>query len=629
MMQFIRSQVAGIFAKLLFLLLIASFAVWGIGDIFTSDRGGQAVIEVDDVKFSEVEVYNRYQRSRASLRLGNDLPDALVDTLIQQVTDSLVEEGLYTAEAANMGIVITDDMVAAQIRQTAAFKDQFGQFDSNLFRRALGNAGLSEEGYLAALKSELLRQQLADAVIAGVRLPSPLTKALFAFREEKRKARIVTVETTAQKVPTPSDAALQSFYDSRKDEFKSPDFRSVSYLRLAPEDFASEIAVTDAALNEAYQDQLDRFTTPAKRVVDQALFDSLEDANTAAKRITEGGDFEKTVNDVGGSAETFLSLGEVIKQDLPNVAQEAVFSLPLNAVTQPIETPFGWHLFRVTAITDGSVKAFAEVSDGLKNDIQMAGALDALFELANGLEDLLAGGATIEEAASELNLRPQSIAAVNANGQDSTGRQVDGIDDRFIQTAFATESGTQSALIEGDRDTYFVLRVDGVTPAAIQPLSAVKEAVTAAWTATAKSDAARARGEKIIAAVKAGQTLEQAASAENLTVENLPAFDRQGQRLRAGLPADLAVLAFELTGTEINQTEDENSVAVVQLVSVIAADPDKNKDSLEALNARLLADASRDALDLYVASLRNDHAVSVNDRVIRNRILGIAPVSAN
>jgi hypothetical protein len=95
------------------------------------------------------------------------------------------------------------------------------------------------------------------------------------------------------------------------------------------------------------------------------------------------------------------------------------------------------------------------------------------------------------------------------------------------------------------------------------------------------------------------------------------------------LQADLAVLAFELTGTEINQTEDENSVAVVQLVSVIAADPDKNKDSLEALNARLIADASRDALDLYVASLRNDHAVSVNDRVIRNRILGIAPVSAN
>ena len=51
MMQFIRSQVAGIFAKLLFLLLIASFAVWGIGDIFTGDRGGQAVIEIDPIFF--------------------------------------------------------------------------------------------------------------------------------------------------------------------------------------------------------------------------------------------------------------------------------------------------------------------------------------------------------------------------------------------------------------------------------------------------------------------------------------------------------------------------------------------------------------------------------------------------
>jgi peptidyl-prolyl cis-trans isomerase D len=622
MMQFIRSQVAGIFAKLLFLLLIASFAVWGIGDIFTGDRGGQAVIEIDEIRFTEVEVYNQYQRSRSSLRLGSDLPDELASTLIQQVTDSLVEEGLYQAEAANMGIIITDAMVAEQIRQTASFKDQFGNFDPNIFQRALLNAGLDEAIYIRALKTELLRQQIADAVIAGVRMPSPLTKALFAYHEERRTAQVVKITTADQNVSTPSDAKLQEFYNARQEEFKSPDYRSVTYLQLKPEDFADEIAVTEVELEETYQDQLDQFTTPPTRTVDQALFDSLDNAKAAAKRIAEGGDFENTANDVAGNSTTYLSLGEIIPSDLPEVAQTPVFALALNAVSQPIETAFGWHLFKVTAITAGSVKPLTEVKAQIKREIQMSRALDTLFELANGLEDLLAGGATIEEAASELNLRPQSIAAIDPTGQDSTGRPVGDIDKRFIDTVFATETGTQSALIEDQQNSYFVLRVDGVTPAAVQPLSSVKQAVTEAWTATAKADAARALGEKIIAAVKAGQSLQQVADANNLSVDTLRAFNRQGDALPSGLPGDLPNLAFELTGTQIDQTEDDDSVAVLQLVSVIPANSDKNKDTLEALSANLMAKISRDTLDLYVASLRSNHNVRINRRVIEDSILG-------
>ena len=90
----------------------------------------------------------------------------------------------------------------------------------------------------------------------------------------------------------------------------------------------------------------------------------------------------------------------------------------------------------------------------------------------------------------------------------------------------------------------------------------------------------------------------------------------------SGLPGDLPNLAFELTGTQIDQTEDDNSVAVLQLVSVIPANSDKNKDTLEALSANLMAKISRDTLDLYVASLRSNHNVRINRRVIEDSILG-------
>ena len=622
MLQFIRSQVAGIFAKVLFFLLIASFAVWGIGDIFTGDRGGQAVIEVDDVRITGVEVEAQYRRARNAMSLPVDLPDGLIDTVIDQVVEGMVEESLFAAEANALGITVSDAMIAARIRETPAFRDQLGNFDPNAFQRALLNANLSEEGFVTILRTEMLRQQLAEAVLAGVRVPSPVTQALYAFRTEKRRAKATLIKTADQKVSAPTPGELDRFYSDRKVDFKAPEYRALTYLVLAPEDLADEIGVGAAAVEEEYQTRLDEFTTRARRTVEQALFDDQATANKVAAKIAEGVAFAAAVKAVTAGATEVLSLGQVVAQDLPESAQAPVFALTAGTVSAPIESAFGWHLFNVLEASEGSVKPLAEVRDQLKRDVQMARALDALFEMANGLEDLLAGGATVEEAARELNLAPSKINAVDAQGglPVGAGGTAPTLGSQFLATAFQTEVGAQSDLIEDAGNRYFILRVDGVTPAAVQPLAVVKSEVTAAWRAESQRQAAEAIAARVEKAIAGGQDFDAAAAAENLSVTKITEFARTGEGLPSGLPADFAEVVFELTGDALGQSADDAQVAVVQLTGVVPAAPEKNQEAVDALAEQLTGEVARDALELFIAGLRQSRDVSIDRAAIDARI---------
>ncbi|MGB1007457.1 MAG: peptidyl-prolyl cis-trans isomerase, partial [Thalassobaculaceae bacterium] len=276
----------------------------------------------------------------------------------------------------------------------------------------------------------------------------------------------------------------------------------------------------------------------------------------------------------------------------------------------------------VLEANEGSVKPLAEVRAQLKRDVQMARALDALFELANGMEDLLAGGATVEEAARELNLNPSKIDAIDAQGglPAGTGGTAPALGGQFLTTAFQTEVGAQSDLIEDDGNRYFILRVDGVTPAAVQPLAAVESEVAAAWRAEAQLKAAEAIAGRIEKAIAGGQNFAAAVTAENLTVTEVAAFTRAGEGLPSGLPAEFAEVVFELKGDAIGQSADDAQVAVVRLTGVVPADPEKDQEAIDALADQLTGEVARDALQLFVAGLRQSREVSIDRAAIDARI---------
>ena len=176
---------------------------------------------------------------------------------------------------------------------------------------------------------------------------------------------------------------------------------------------------------------------------------------------------------------------------LPEIAGPA-FAAADGAVVGPVKTVLGWQLAKLVKIEPGKPAVLAEVHDEIAKQLANRQASDQLVEVANQLDDALAGGASLEEAAKKLGLPLQTVADVARNGEGLDGKPIADLvgTPQLLPVAFSTDPGQTSSQIDDGANGYFILRVDQVTPPALRPLDQVKAKVLADWQAEARDKAA-------------------------------------------------------------------------------------------------------------------------------------------
>src|SRR5262249_37351038 len=144
-----------------------------------------------------------------------------------------------------------------------------------------------------------------------------------------------------------------------------------------------------------------------------------------------------------------VSMGKIQSSGLFEAAAGPVFTLKEGGVTDPIQSPFGWHIFRVTAIYPASTASFDEMRPTLEKDLKQHAGDDALNKLANTLEDDLAGGNGLQNTARELGLKVTTLPAINRQGETAEGGKPQAVPsfDKFIDTVFKTDEKTDSPLM--------------------------------------------------------------------------------------------------------------------------------------------------------------------------------------
>ncbi|WP_420404932.1 peptidyl-prolyl cis-trans isomerase [Nisaea sp.] len=615
MLQMIRSRVTSIFVKGLFVLLIASFAVWGIGDIFLGSPTGKAAIEVGDVEITTAEVLDEFERVRRTMGLQMTAEEAAQIGVLEQVMNDLANRALFMAESGELGLAVGEDMVKQRIAEMPAFRDQSGKFNPDMFRQALFRAQLSEAGFVTLLREEIRRDQILNAVTAGLAAPEIQANTYYRYRNERREAKLVTLDAASLPEPAaPTESEIDSFYNENKERYRAPEYRTATVLSLTPDALAEEIEVSDSRLSEAYEARLGEFQTAGRRAVDQIFLADKETAEKAAAALGEGQAFEKVAEDVAGMSPDSLSLGSVTRADLEGTAlADAVFDAELNLPTAPVESDLGWHIFRVTEIVPESTQSFDEVKEILKRDIAQNDALDRIYEIANQIEDSLAAGDTIEEAAKAAELNAVTLQDVDRQGRGMDDMEVGGIaaDPGFRTTLFSTPLNEQSQLEETADGGYFILRVDGITEAAVRPLADVKEQVVADLLAERRADANLKRAQNLVQEAASGG-LVAAAEKAGYDTRDLAPFTRTGDGLPDGLPADVAEIAFDLKIGDIGMSEDLTQIHIAELTAIKDADADSTGDAIAPLAGQVRAGMAADAVELLVAALRGSHSVSIN-----------------
>ena len=622
MLTAIRTHTKSLVVKILAGLLVVSFAVWGIEDMFTlATSSASPIFEVGSLEGDEDVIRDEVRRQIRRLRpmFGNQftVDQAKALGIVESVVQRQIDDTALRLASQGMGIEISDDLVSKEIRNTPGFQ-AFGSFDQARFQRFLNENLMTEARYIAAIRGELSNNQLLDSFTSKT-APKMLVDSVYRHRQEKRIAETIVVsDSTQQKISEPDQPTLIGYHKDKASLFTAPEYRALSVVRLDAADLAGEILVANNEVKEAYEARVDEFTTPETRNVKQMIVAEEADAKRASEALSQGRDFAAVAMEIAKMDATAIDLGRVGRADMPfPELTDAVFVLKSGESSAPQKSPLGWHVFSVNGIQLGGTKTFDGVKDRLTKDIAMEKAIDSLFELANKLEDSLGGGATLEETASQLNLKVVKFDAVDRSGKGKDSKPISNLPGGdFIGIAFSTEEGAESPLSETGNDGYFVLRVDGITAPVLKPLDTIKAEVIQAWKDEKRAEKSKQAATAIVARVNSGTLLNAIASEMGLEIMTSPALTRQPGKNSGGLPQPLVDKIFSLSKGEAAMARSGSGYAVGRLKEVTTAVPAADKEGLDKISDQLGLALQEDIFTQLAGGLRDRYGVTVNRQAI-------------
>lgn len=624
MLDILRKSAGTWVAKILFGLLILSFGVWGIGDVIRGGGDQTAAITVGDIEVGPRYLRQQFDQRVERLRqvLGEDLTTEQARQMgfLEATVQEVVTSTTLDMAAKDMSIGVSEDALRQSLRDTQAFQTQDGQFSPDLFRRVLAANNLTEERYLGLLRGDIARQRLAAALATGA-APEPLVDRLFSYRQESRTAEVLRIDAAKLTVEEePEETALRDIYDAQITRFTAPEYRRGKAILLRQENLLDRVEVSDQAIEEFYNANPQRFTTTETRDVSQVIVDSQEIATEVARLASEGASLSEAAQQAGAPAP--LETGAVARDGLPAEAAEAVFETEVGNVTQPVASPLGWHVFRVNEVLPGSEQPLSEVRDAIRTEIARERAVDVLYEESANLDDALGGGATLEEAAQQLDLPLIDIPAVDIDSQTVDGQPADlpegEAGQTIVQTLFDLEQGLDSRLREIPGG-YVVVRVDEVTPPQPRPFETVRDTVRNVWLSQKRQEQAEALAEELTEAAGGPRTMQSLAEGNDaVTLERVPGITRAAARQgRVSLPTTLVNRVFDLTPGQTASAGTQNGAAVVRLAEVSEADPAAQQQARDDLAQSLRAQVGQDLLRQAVTAFGERYGVQINDSAIQ------------
>ena len=610
-------------------LLAGSFAIWGINDIFRGfGRAGLAKIGDAEISIDRFKQNYQDRLQQISREIGRPLPADRASALglDRQVLGEMIAQAGLDQRVHQMGLGLSDADIARRITSDPKLQNTNGQFDRAKFELILRNMGYSEQRFVAEQRQDILRRQILGSVAADLAVPKAWLEALNQFENQQRSIEYIALGLAqAGDIPQPTDEALKKYFDERKILFRAPEYRKIAIVTVTPGELAKWMEVSDDDIKQAYDQRRSSFTTPEQRHVEQIVFPTLADAQTAADRIKNGAHFSEIASERGLKNQD-IDLGTIPKSRIvePAVA-DAAFTLQEGEVSAPIQTRFGAALVTVLQIVPETTQPLADATQQLRSDIALERAKSQVRNLHDKVEDDRAGGSTIEEAAAKLKL-PVSTYEVDRSGRDRDGKSLlnipHGAD--VVKAAFASDVGVDNDPIDADGG-YIWYDVAAIAPARERTLDEVKAEVEHRWHDDEVASRLKTKAADLVGKLNSGEQLAALASADGIkvqTAKNIKRGTANGD-ISARMTDAVFQTAKDAYGSAVG--DDPTQWVVFRVLEVYTPPLDANSRDYERMTQTVQGELSNDLIGQYIARLEDDLGISVNASVLAQAAGNSAP----
>lgn len=512
-------------------LLIVSFAIFGIEDVF-QPRGGDWVVRAGDRTISGQEfqrLFDNY-RQQAQQQSGQPLTtEAAVDRgLHLRILEELASSEAFAALLDKIGLKPADSLVIDEIKKAPMFFNPVsGVFQREIYERELATNGLTPERFEGFLRDEIAQSHFVSGVVAGLRAPRAYAAAAGVFEGEVRDVSLALVHPGLIERPAPpTDAQLAAFMNENAERLRRPELRALTVVRFNAADLARTLPVDPAEVQRQFEFRRESLSTPERRTLVQIPAPSEAAARTAAQQLRAGQDPAAVARSLGRSAIPYdnVPLTAIVDRRVG----EAAFRLPAGQVSEPIQGELGWSVVQVRGITPGKQANFEEARPQIEAELRADAAEARVSALVEQYEQARESGANLVEAARRAGVPTLSLAPVSREGRGLDGQQV-ALPPQLLQAAFDLPQGGESDVEEIGPGQYAAVRVDRRIPPALPALNEVRAPLTQAWLQTEVGRRLQARADALAAAARRGGTLEAAARAIGAPVTRVPGLRRSGE----------------------------------------------------------------------------------------------------
>jgi len=619
MLQAIRDRAHGIFSWVLLIIIGVPFALWGIQNYLDTGQESPFAV-VGKRKLYERDVNRAYEQSLQSMPSLAQFDEKEIK---RQSLERLIREELIAEATDAHQLRVSDDGVRDFLQALPYFQTD-GAFDREKYRQLLASQNLSPAEYAEQVRRAMAMEQYQRGITDSALVPEAQVESLYRLRNQQRSIDYVVIPSLKSEQPV-TESDISAYYDTHRADFREPETVSIDYLFLSLDELAGSVNPNESELRSFYEEQKGTFTTDERRRVSHILVAAEEgnaDADKAAlakiqailERLAKGEAFAKLAKEQSEdtvSAAKGGDLGVLAQGTIDPALEKAAKALGKGQVSDPVRTPFGYHLIQTTELEPGSTKSFEQAKPELVKMFQRNAADNRFYELGQKLTELsFEHPDTLEPAAKLLGKSVQTSAPfTRASGEGFAATPA------VRDAAFSDDvlNGKNSDLIELSPEEVAVIRVRDHRPAADRALDAVRAQVIERIRHERSVALTQQRAMDTVKALDGGATLTDQAKALRVQVQSPAPFRRDSDALPeplvtavfgAGRPKD----AQHLNGLV---AIDDGSQAVYQLKSVVDGKPGEGDQELGRLREYLNNYVGQRQFTAWVDQLRREADVEI------------------
>jgi peptidyl-prolyl cis-trans isomerase D len=588
--------------KIIMLVLAVAFVGWLVFDVGMGVSGRSqspsskdlGVVNGAPIRYQEwLAVYQQLTEEQRLQNPGQSMTREEQKALEDQAFEQMVADRLLQAQYHKRGIVVTDDEIRNAARQMPPQEivnsKEFqtgGKFDAEKWARFLASG--QQPAFLLQLedryRAELPRLKLLEEVTSDIYVADAKLWNIYRDQHDSVTVRALVIRpeqavANASVHVTPQD--LRAYYSAHQDALRRPARAYLSYVGItkAPQQIDSAVAMNHV------------------RALRDSLLHGLDFAAAATAESADSGSAKQ-----GGLLPTF-GHGQMTP-----AFEQAAFRSPVGQISEPVVTPFGFHLIKVERRTKDSVTA----RHILVSAERTGARLDTLEARADSLDRLAAEQtepAALDSVARKMSLGIEHVGPIYRGNAVILGRFR--IPDVGVW-AFETKVGELSQVIEIS-GAYYVFRLDSVMPAGIPPLAVVEAQVQAGALTEKKRQAAEAIAKDAERRLNSGQTLDQVSAALRLPIQTIGPFARTATVPLLGTATEAVGVAFRLrVGERSRLLSSDEGFFLIEAMRRIRADSAAWERQRDTERIAVIRAARQVRVQSFLESLRREAKVVDN-----------------